>query len=52
MDLVIGGEKTHDIDPIEYLKQTNRNFILIDKDPNLKKQKTSTKKANILCKEA
>ena len=43
MDLIIGGKKIHNCDPIEHLKQQDRNFILIDNDPNT----TAAKKHNL-----
>jgi hypothetical protein len=34
MDLVIGAEKTHGCDPVAYLKEKKRTFVVVDKNSN------------------
>ena len=40
MDLVVGGGKVLGCDPVEYLRNNNRDFVLVDKDPNCRAVKT------------
>jgi hypothetical protein len=34
MDLVVGAEKSHGCDPVTYLKEKNRAFVVVDKNLN------------------
>jgi len=34
MDMVVGGGPVQGCEPVEYLKNNNRSFVVIDTDPN------------------